>query len=382
MSRRSTGRSWFASAALLALLAVPTVARAHQGLIAYSDVTLSADHRRVDYRLRLNALDLGEPLGVNLVDPATPEQIHAGAGQILDYVLGRIQVDTGDMTCETQRGPVDVIEQNDRFADLQWSVICPRPLRELAIEYHLFFDIDPTHSGNLHVRVDGKDATTVIQTDARRFVWPLSGDELSGWSAFLRLGATEALTGEHLAFLAGLALMLVLVLPGAARAWTVRPLPDVSRGAAVLAAAFAAGSSLTMVVSTLGWIDLPWGMVRSLVALSVIYVAAENLGRPDPRARPWLALSFGAMHGLTMAAALATHLPDGPVGTPLVATAIGVALGTGALLAGGGAAIREITARWLGADDYRRVVVPLGSAALAMLGAAWLLDYALGVAIL
>jgi len=364
------------------VLAAPSVARAHQGSIAYSDVTVSADHRRVDYRLRLNALDLGEPLGVGLVDPATAAQIRAGAGQILDYVLGRIQVDTGAMRCELQRGAVDVIEQNNRFADLHWSVLCPRPLRELAIEYHLFFDIDPTHSGNLHVRVDGQDANTVIQTDARRFVWPLDGDVLGGWSAFARLGASEIFGGEHLAFLVGLLLMLILALPGAAGSFAVRPLPDVLRGAAVLAVAFAAGASLTTVAGTLGWIDLPPGMVRSLVALSVIYVAAENLGRPDRRARPWLALSFGAMHGLTLATALAIHLPDGAIGTPLVAFAIGVALGAAVLLAGTGALLREAVARWLGTDDYRRVVVPLSSVALDLLGTAWLLEHALDIVIL
>lgn len=381
MSRASTGRSWFASAVLLAVLAVPSVARAHQGSIAYSDVTVSADHRRVDYRLRLNALDLGEPLGVDLVDPATPEQIRAGAGQIFDYVLGRIQIDTGDMRCQTRRGPVKVIEQNDRFAELHWSVVCPRPLRELAIEYHLFFDIDPTHSGNLHVRADGEDADTVIQTDARRFVWPLDGETLKGWSAFARLGTTELFGGEHLAFLLGLVLMLILARPGTG-SWTVRPRPEVIRGAAVLAVAFATGASLTTVAATLGWIDLPAGMVRSMVALSVIYVAVDNLGRPDPQARPWLALSFGAMHGLTLAALLAIHLPDGAIGTPLVAFAIGVALGTVVLLAGAGALVREAVARWLGTDDYRRIVVPLSSVALGLLGVAWLLQYALGVAIL
>ncbi len=381
MSRASTARSWFASAALLAVLALPSVARAHQGSIAYSDVTVSADHRRVDYRLRLNALDLGEPLGIGLVDPATAEQIRAGAGQILDYVLGRIQIDTGAMHCQTRRGPVDVIEQNDRFADLHWSVLCPRPLRELAIEYHLFFDIDPTHSGNLHVRVNGQDADTVIQSDARRFVWPLDGDTLDGWSAFARLGATEVLGGEHLAFLVGLVLMLILALPGAG-SWTVRPMPEMIRGAAVLAVAFAIGASLTTVAGTLGWIDLPYGMVRSLVALSVIYVAGENLGRPDPRARPWLALSFGAMHGLTLAQALAVHLPDGAIGTPLVAFAVGVALGATVLLAGAGALVREAVARWLGTDDYRRIVIPLSSVALGLLGGAWLLEHALGWQIL
>ncbi|MBC7480982.1 MAG: HupE/UreJ family protein, partial [Rhizobacter sp.] len=96
------------------------------------------------------------------------------------------------------------------------------------------------------------------------------------------LGFVHILEGwDHLLFL------LALALPGGRLGVFVR-----------IITAFTIAHSLTLAVAALGLINVPAAPVEALIALSIAWVAAENLIRVRPMARRWVvAFAFGLVHG-------------------------------------------------------------------------------------
>jgi hypothetical protein len=105
---------------------------------------------------------------------------------------------------------------------------------------------------------------------------------------------------------------------------------------ALLAAvtAFTVAHSLSLGLAALGWIVVPAAPVEAVVALSIMFLAAE-LVRPQsdpPRLSdrsPWIvSFGFGLLHGLGFARALLdVGLPEGEVPLALLAFNIGVEVG-------------------------------------------------------
>ena len=98
--------------------------------------------------------------------------------------------------------------------------------------------------------------------------------------------------------------------------------------------AFTVSHSITLTLATLGYVHIPQRPVEAVIALSIVFVAAEILhgrqGRVGITARaPWIvALTFGLMHGLGFASGLKdAGLPDGHIPTALLFFSIGVETG-------------------------------------------------------
>lgn len=98
--------------------------------------------------------------------------------------------------------------------------------------------------------------------------------------------------------------------------------------------AFTAAHSITLTVATLGFVHVPSAPVEATIALSIVFLARELLageaGRSTvTRSYPWLvAFSFGLLHGLGFASALAEiGLPRGEISLALFAFNLGVELG-------------------------------------------------------
>ena len=145
------------------------------------------------------------------------------------------------------------------------------------------------------------------------------GSGRRGVLAYLSLGIEHILTGpDHLMFVLGL---MLLVLGG----WR-----------ALLAAvtAFTVAHSITLALAALQIIQVRTSLVEALVALSVACLAAEVVqvyrGRRGLAARaPWLvAFTFGLLHGLAFAGALADlGLPKAHIPLALFLFNVGVEIG-------------------------------------------------------
>jgi hydrogenase/urease accessory protein HupE len=173
-------------------------------------------------------------------------------------------------------------------------------------------------------------------------------------SAYLGLGVEHILLGlDHLLFVLG----LILLSPSL-------------RSLLATITAFTAAHSVTLALAALGVLHVPGPPVEATIALSIVFVARELVSsRPSLAARrPWLvALTFGLLHGLGFAGALAQiGLPVREVPLALAAFNVGVELGQLAFVAAALALSRAL------AQTTRRRLRPLaaygiGGAAFAIL---------------
>jgi hydrogenase/urease accessory protein HupE len=98
--------------------------------------------------------------------------------------------------------------------------------------------------------------------------------------------------------------------------------------------AFTVAHSLTLIGTTLGLIGLPQDPVESVIALSIMFLAAEILKRKRGEVRlsqriPWIvSFGFGLLHGFGFAGALKEiGLPENDVPTALLTFNLGVEAG-------------------------------------------------------
>jgi len=135
------------------------------------------------------------------------------------------------------------------------------------------------------------------------------------WGTYGQLGVTHILGGwDHLLFVIALVLLV-------RRGWAV----------AKAVTAFTVAHSLTLAGVTLGLVGLPQAPVEALIALSIVFLAAELL-RDGPTMTlryPWgIAFAFGLVHGFGFAGALKEiGLPEGEVPAALLAFNLGVEAG-------------------------------------------------------
>lgn len=171
---------------------------------------------------------------------------------------------------------------------------------------------------------------------------------------FVELGFTHIVPGgiDHVAFVLGLFLSSILLRP---LLWQIT--------------AFTIAHSLTLALASLGVVNVPGYIIEPLIALTIVWVAVENVLFERPmRFRPAVVFCFGLAHGIGFAGAIAeTGFPQAQFLTALVTFNVGVELGQLAVLLAAWAALHWFyRAPW-----YRaRVVVP-GSLFIALVAAYW-----------
>jgi len=156
---------------------------------------------------------------------------------------------------------------------------------------------------------DAVSAVAEISTEPGVAQADVPSGETSSWRhyalPFFRLGMHHIATGwDHLAFLLGLLLFRQRLKQVV---WVVT--------------AFTLAHSLTLAVASLGWVKPPDLIVEVLIALSIAYVGAMALWKPDLPHGPIIAFGFGLMHGFGFAGFLAESLSEASGKNWLVALA-------------------------------------------------------------
>jgi hydrogenase/urease accessory protein HupE len=228
----------------------------------------------------------------------------------------------------------------------------------LAIGVHLFSDLTSEHRALVTVRFAGREEQYTLLGPSELRVTSTPG---SSWWQFVAWGVEHILTGyDHIAFL------LALVL-GARRL----------RDLVVLVTAFTVAHSITLLLSALDVIRLPSQMTETLIAASIVYVAAENLWAKQPHHRWMLTFGFGLVHGLGFSSVLRGLLANqNAVLLPVVSFNIGVELGQLGLLA-----VVYPCLLWLRstpdperAQRRQRQLVVIGSSLILLAGTGWLVE--------
>jgi hypothetical protein len=171
---------------------------------------------------------------------------------------------------------------------------------------------------------------------------------------YLALGYTHILPKglDHILFVIGLFLLSARVKP-----------------VLMQVTAFTVAHSITLGLSIYGVVSLPPSVVEPLIALSIAYVAVENLITRELHAwRVLVVFLFGLLHGLGFAGVLRElGLPRSEFLTALLSFNVGVEIGQLTVIAGAAFLLwPTIRCAW-----YRpRVAVPI-SMVIAMIGAYW-----------
>ncbi|MFT5478417.1 MAG: hydrogenase/urease accessory protein HupE, partial [Planctomycetota bacterium] len=199
----------------------------------------------------------------------------------------------------------------------RWSVRHPGGLADQTIHID---GLGATMTDVL-VRVERLDGTTLVNRIAPTQPSLLLAATPSMWAlagTYFTLGVEHILGGiDHLLFV----LALLMLVKGGRRLF-------------MTITAFTLAHSITLAAATLGWLNVPVAPVEAVIALSIVFVAAEIVhglrGREGLTARsPWIvALVFGLLHGLGFASALSeVGLPGHAIPVALFLFNVGVEAG-------------------------------------------------------
>lgn len=338
---------------LLACMSLP--AFAHKESDAY--LTLRTDpaepkelHGQFDIALR----DLSFVLDIdsNHDSKVTWGEVKAQRGAIERYALAGLAIKGDGLTCELRPTGQNISRHNDgAYNVILFDAICDKEIpNQLGIDYTLFKDVDPYHRGIITIHAGDRTANAVLGPKTPSTTLDLrEPDRWSQFKSFTVDGLWHIWTGpDHLLFILSLLLPAVLFRRTQVPAEYARlastpslphsnidtgwvPVPKLSRAMIELikvVSGFTISHSFTLTLSVLGYVNLPSRLVESLIALSIIVAAFNNL-HPIFTRRAWvIAFAFGFVHGLGFASALAgLSLPPGAMAASLGGFSLGVELG-------------------------------------------------------
>lgn len=327
---RVSPSSWFRILLVAFLwLSASRGAFAHQSSVVYCDITEAG--RDVQVTLQLSNGDLYEALGLEKDPAATIDETRAGMDRIVSYLAARIAVTNHGQVCPGE--PLDhaiTKKAGGFFFVQQLRYHCRRSLEEAELTYNLFFDLDPRHQGLCRVRAFGGESEHVFRAQSRTLHLGRPLGIIDHVRDYLWLGVEHIFTGyDHLAFLLGLLIIaagagMPLADDGTKSAGMRRGLGYVVR----IVTAFTVAHSLTLCAAALGWFLLSSWFVESFIAVSIGYVALENILFPAPRHRFLVTFCFGLVHGFGFATVLKEiGLPQVGLLWSLLSFNIGVELG-------------------------------------------------------
>ena len=184
----------------------------------------------------------------------------------------------------------------------------------LTVTAHMF-PYDPQHQTFLNI-YEGESLTQAILDGGHDRFEYFAGTRQGAFAVikkFLPAGIHHILIGpDHLLFLVGL-----LLLGG-----TIRQL-------ALVVTSFTIAHSITLSLAALNLVSPPARIIEPAIALSIVYVGADNLLVREGRdVRAWIAFAFGFIHGFGFANVLREmDLPTRALGWSLFSFNVGVEIG-------------------------------------------------------
>lgn len=349
----------FVAAALLCLTGAWPVF-AHPAPFSYLDLTL-AQHA-LEGRLVVHVIDVAHDLGIEppdrLLDPAAARR---EARRIFDLLTPRLVVASG--FSRTNGVPLEwtgVEALADRQAlRLSFRVVSDSAAR-VTVGCHLF-PYDPNHTTFLNIYENGAlQHQGVFDPDHRSYEYfrGTTQGRLALVGRFVQAGIHHIAIGpDHILFLIGLLLLGGNLLQ-----------------LAKIVTAFTLAHSLTLSLAALNIFAPPARLTEPAIALSIVYVGADNLlmTKDGRDMRAWIAFAFGLVHGFGFANVLrALDLPRRALGWSLFSFNVGVEIGQLAIVLVVSTILMAIR-RWR--PSIARRVVVLGSMLVIAAGAYWFIE--------
>ena len=338
----------------LALFALPAIA--HPVPFSFLDIKLQPTS--LDATLTIHIYDLAHDLNVTpmerLLDPAF---LAAQESAIHTLVNPRLRLMADGHPIEPEWGKSEVLAERQ---SVRFYLRYPASAKPGVISVStVMFPYDPMHQTFINV-YEGSEETPASQVildvnhpQAEYFAGSRQG-VLAVIRRFVPAGIHHILIGpDHLLFLVGL-----LLLGG-----SIRRL-------AMVVTSFTIAHSVTLSLAALNILTPPARLIEPAIALSIVYVGADNLlaqGGRDVRA--WIAFAFGFIHGFGFANVLREmELPSRALGWSLFSFNFGVEIGQLLVVVAVASAFAFLRSRseWVG----RRLVFA-GSIVVIAAGAFW-----------
>ena len=298
--------------AVAAMIFAATPAAAHPVPFSYVDLRLRPD--AIEGSLVIHIFDAAHELNIEpverMLDPVVAAQHSAALANLL---APRLTVSADGRTLTPQWSVVEVLAERQSLKFSLRYALAGTPGR-LGVSA-VMFPYDPQHQTFLNI-YDGDALTQAILDRGHSGLEYFAGTRQGAFAVvqkFLPAGIHHILIGpDHLLFLVGL-----LLLGG-----TVRQL-------ALVVTAFTVAHSVTLSLAALNIASPPARIIEPAIALSIVYVGADNLlvhGGRDVRA--WIAFAFGFVHGFGFANVLREmDLPARALGWSLFSFNLGVEIG-------------------------------------------------------
>jgi len=210
---------------------------------------------------------------------------------LLTAIGKQIKLSNNGKACEA--GPGFVVPPPPDVASITLIVdfVCADPVSTLTIRDDLPDVLGPDYHTLAKIEWPGGTQQFAFQPDSRetRVTVAAGGESTRGVGSFFLLGIEHILTGyDHLLFL------LALILRGG-NIWSLLK----------IITAFTIAHSITLALAALNIVTLPERLVEAVIALSIAYVAAENLFMRHAVSHRWaVSFLFGLMHGFGFSNAL------------------------------------------------------------------------------
>src|SRR5688572_704877 len=340
------------SLCLALVAAAPAIA--HPAPFSYVDVRL--DGAVIDVTVTVHEFDVAHDLAVpdpaRLLDPA----LLAGHSAALTALLrDRLQIWVGGARLRGDWSAAIALPDRQAIQmRVRYGAGAPPPSVTVAAR---LFPYDPVHQTFVNVYESGVVVLQAILDRGREQIVFYPGTRQGTVAVVRRFAASgvhHILIGpDHLLFLVGL-----LLLGG-------------SLGRLVLVvSAFTIAHSITLTLAVLRVVTPPPWLVEPAIALSIVYVGADNLtvrGGRDVRA--WIAFAFGLIHGFGFANVLREmDLPPRALGWSLLSFNLGVEIGQLAVVVVVASSLSALRSK--SPEAGRRLAVA-GSVVVIAAGAFW-----------
>jgi hypothetical protein len=273
---------------VLLLAAGAAAAWGHSGgTTGYASITISRS--TVRYRVTLPTAALSSDL------TETFRLAQAGSQpdreKLLDVLRTLIVLRANGTRCEPGPGLAPRSAFDATGFTMLVDFACGSVVRELVVEDNIFDLLGPNHHTLAKLEAPSGTQQFAFAPDSRRarFVIGDPGGSAAFTGSFFVLGVHHILSGyDHLLFL------LALLLPGGGLLSLTK-----------IITAFTIAHSVTLSLAVLQVVSLPDRLIEAVIALSIAFVAAENLFLARAVSRRWLvSLCFGLAHGFGFSSAL------------------------------------------------------------------------------
>jgi hydrogenase/urease accessory protein HupE len=334
--RGSKFRIYFVIFAIF-LYAFPSMAIAHPYSASFTTIQFLEDETSFEFSIdALSIIELQEDMDINENNVLEMSEIEEEQDHLIEFLTHTVILDKGNEQQEPEFVDIKIEKkENKEFLTLTLKYPAYQPGDTLTLNDGLYFnDAETNYVNLLTATYAGGSSQAALQGENRSWTILLTEDQqeqqaggeqaggsateqdpkpatkpTSSWLSFFKLGMSHILTGyDHLLFLFALLL----------RKQTFKQY-------ALIVTSFTIAHSITLSLAVLGIMDLPSKFVESVIALSIIYVAVENIFKKEVNHRWGLTFVFGLIHGLGFANILQEmNLSKGNLASALVSFNIGI----------------------------------------------------------